>query len=249
VDAATALLLAAAGLLAGFLSTLYGIGGGIVMVPVLHYAFGVPFPDATAVSLLVIALQSPFGVRQHLRRRAVVWPLAWPLCLSGAAGVVAGILAQPHVPERALKGLLAGLMALAALRMVRRDLTPRGDPPGLPTLLALGGFAGAASKLLGVGGGLVTVPALTLLGVPVHKAVGSSLVPVFTNALLASLVALLAGFPEAWTAVPLAAGAFVAVPLGARVAHALPDAGLRQVFAAGLVAAAGYVAWTAAVPG
>lgn len=243
MDWTAAAALLAVGALAGILSTLFGIGGGLVMVPTLHYGLGVPWAPATATSLLAIAVQSPTGVWQHARRGAVSWSLALPMCLSGLAGVVVGDLLQPRVPVPWLKVLFAGVMVLAAWRLAGK-VTPRpGERLGQPGLYALGFVAGVVSKLLGIGGGLLTVPVLALAGVPVHLAVGSSLVPVFTNAAVASAQALAAGF-DASLAVPLAAGALMGVPLGARIAHALKEGGLRRAFAVALVAGAAYVGLT-----
>lgn len=242
--------LALTGVLVGVLSALFGIGGGILMVPVLHYIGGLPFATATALSLAAIAVQSPTGVWQHARRGAVDWRLAWPLVAGGAGGVALGILLQPHTPVPWLKVLLALLMGLAAWRLVARAPAPSQDPvragPGIAFALALGLLAGVVSKLLGIGGGLLTVPVLAMAGVPVHVAVGSSLVPVFSNAAFATAAALAGGL-DWWPAVPLAVGALCGVPLGARAAHALDARGLSRVFAGGLVLAALYVGLTSGI--
>ena len=243
MDVALAALLAAIGLGAGVLSTLFGIGGGIAMVPVLHYGLGVEWPHATAISLAAIAVMSPSGVLAHARRGAVDWRLAIPLAVGGILGVLAGDWLQPRTPVPWLKLLFAGLMVLAAVRLVHPGTDARWHTRQ-PILLGLVGVgAGIVSKLLGVGGGILTVPVLTLTGTPIHVAVGSSLVPVFTNAAQASATHLAQGV-ALWWALPLAAGGLAGIPLGARIAHSLADLGLRQVFAAALVLAAVLVAAT-----
>lgn len=246
--------LALVGLLVGVVSSLFGIGGGILMVPVLHYVGKIEFHVATALSLLVIAVQSPTGVWQHARRAAVDWRVATALVAGGVIGVGGGILVEPHAPVAGLKLLFAVLMALAAWRLVAHlpvaapAVGPAGatatvSGPGLPFLLGLGFLAGFVSKLLGIGGGLLTVPVLTMAGVPVHVAVGSSLVPVFSNAAFATAESLAGGFP--WhPAIPLALGALCGVPAGAAIAHRLDARGLSRVFAGGLVVAALYIGLT-----
>lgn len=245
VDWPLVLGLLAAGGLAGVLSSLFGIGGGIVLVPVLHYLLGFGWVEATQLSLVAIMVQSPTGVWQHARRGAVAWRVAVPLAVAGALGVVVGDILQPLLAVAWLKVLFAALMALAALRLAipQAPLAPDARPLGLVGLAMLGLFAGIVAKLLGIGGGLVTVPVLTLTGLPVHLAVGSSLVPVFTNAAIASGQAFARGLD--WLpALPLALGALAGVPFGARLAHALKEQGLRRVFAVGLVAAALYIGLT-----
>jgi uncharacterized protein len=246
VDWPEILGLLAAGAAAGVLSSLFGIGGGIVLVPVLHYLLGFEWAEATQLSLVAIMVQSPTGVWQHARRGAVDWRVAIPLSVAGLVGVLIGDALQPHIAVAWLKVLFATLMALAAARLALPQPDVHGGPVkrlGLPGLAALGLFAGIIAKLLGIGGGLVTVPVLTLTGLPVHLAVGSSLVPVFTNAAVASAQAFAHGLD--WLpAVPLALGALAGVPSGARMAHALKEQGLRRVFAVGLVVAALYIGLT-----
>ncbi len=236
--------LLAAGLAAGFLSSLFGIGGGIILVPVLHYVLGFEWHAATALSLAVIVVQSPTGIYHHARRGAVSWPLAVPLAAGGLAGVFLGAWLEPRLGVPWLKLLFALLMALAAVRLARAP-RPHAEHPRSPVVLAaLGVASGVVAKLLGIGGGLLTVPVLALLGVPVHVAVGSSLVPVFTNAAVATGINLADGLALLRLAPPLIVGGLAGVPLGARAAHALPEQGLRRVFAAGLALAAVYVGAT-----
>src|SRR5690349_20348012 len=117
------------------------------MVPLMHYVADYDFHYATAVSLLVIAIQSPTGVWQHARRGAVDWRVAAPLAVAGIGGVALGVWLEPRVPVPWLKLLLAILMAFAAWRMVARLPTPGAQRrPGLLLLLVTGLFGGVASK-------------------------------------------------------------------------------------------------------
>lgn len=243
VDGAWAIMLAT-GIAAGTLSGLMGVGGGIVLTPVLHYLLGRPWPEAVALSLLVIAVQSPLGVHRHARKGAVSWRAALPLVVGGALGVAVGHWLLPRTPVPWLKLLFGLLMAGAAWRLVARPPAPRTDDLPLVGAAAVGVGAGLVSRLLGVGGGIVTVPALTLLAVPVHVAVGTSLVPVFTNAGLAS-GANLAGDLAWQDGIVLAAGALGGTLLGVRAAHALPERGLRRVVAGGMAVVATIIIATA----
>ncbi len=224
------------GALAGIVSGLLGVGGGIVLTPVLHYGLGFAWADAVALSLFVIAVQSPIGVWRHRRLRAVSWRMAIPMTLAGAVGVAIGHLALPHIPVAALKAAFAVLLMIAAWRLGRKVI-PRTDAHPWPVLAGVGLGAGVVSRLLGVGGGIITVPALGLLGVPVHLAVGTSLVAVFTNAAVASGANLAQGL-DWMRGIPLAIGAVAGALGGVRLAHALPAARLQKVVAVAMVVVA-----------
>lgn len=237
------LVLGLVGLAAGIISTVLGIGGGILIVPALHFGFGIPFAEATAVSLAVITFHVPLGLWTHARRGAVDWRLAAPMAITGGVGVAAGFWLQPRIPVAGLQFFFAAIMVLAAIRLITKLPVGQGTP-GVAYLGTTGLLAGATSKLLGVGGGIVTVPMLSLRGVKSHTAVASSLVPVFTNAALASAAAVALGLDVSLVP-PMVLGALLGAPVGTMVAHALPEIGLRRVVAGGLVAGAVYVAWRA----
>ncbi len=225
------------GVAAGIVSGLLGVGGGIVLTPVLHYVVGMPFLDAVALSLCVIAVQSPIGVWRHAQKGAVDWRMGALLVAGGALGVVIGQAIIARVPVTALKLLFGFLLAATAWQLARGRAPIEAKQPHIATIPAVGILAGTISRLLGVGGGIVTVPALAMAGVPVHTAVGTSLVPVFTNAALATAFNLAAGLE--WTrGIALAIGAIGGSLLGVQIAHALPAKGLQRVVAAGMVVAA-----------
>lgn len=240
-------LFLAVGLAAGVCSGLFGIGGGIVMTPVLHYGLGLPWSHAVALSLLAIALQSPVGVWLHARRGAVRWAMGAWLAAGGALGVALGAWLIARIGTPWLKLAFALLMAGAAARLAGRPPAPRAEVAHPAAHAGLGLGAGIVSRLLGIGGGLLTVPVLALWGTPMHQAVGTSLVAVFTSAALASgatLAAGAAGVEGLW----MGLGALAGSALGVRLAHALPATGLRRAFAVVLVAAAAFVAATAFQP-
>lgn len=232
------------GLLAGYASTLLGIGGGLVVVPLLHYLLGLDFAEATAVSLVAMAIQTPVGLWTHHRRGAVDWRMGGWLAAGGLGGVLLGGWLQPQMDVAALKLLFAAVLLVAAWRLWAHLREPQTQPIAWGLLVVLGFGAGVLSRLLGIGGGLVTVPALVLLGATVHAAVGTSLLPVFTNAAVATAWILAAGLVDWRLALPVAAGALATSWLGTRTAHALQAPTLRRTFAMVLAAAAAYVAAT-----
>ncbi len=236
-------ILVLAGFIAGFASSLFGVGGGIIMTPVLHYILHWPWHEAVTLSLAVITVQAPIGIWRHHTRKSVSMRLAWPIILGGIVGVLLGIALIPRIGIPWLKITFALLMIFAATRLIHPNVEARLDHPHWIILLLLGIGAGLISRLLGIGGGILTVPALALMGVPVHLAVGSSLVPVWTNAAAATILSAIHGI--AWTAaIPFIAGAIPGALLGVRAAHALPELQLRRIFSGALLLAALYITAT-----
>ncbi len=235
--------LLAAGLGAGILSGLLGVGGGILMTPALHYGLGLPWVTSVGLSLFAIAIQSPLGVWAHHRKGAVDLRMGAWMAAGALLGVAAGDWLLPRTPVPWLKLAFAALMAFAAWRMVARAPEPRTDHAPVPLLAALGAVAGLAGRLFGIGGGLVTVPVLVLTGTRTHVAVGTSLVVVFVTAAVATGANLARGL-DLWSGILLAVGALAGVQAGVRLAHTLPEVGLRRVFAAGLAVASILVAAT-----
>lgn len=245
-----ALALLACGLIAGTVAGLLGVGGGIVLVPVLDFALqraGVAAESsmhvAVATSLATIIPTSLASSRAHWRRGAIDTAIArdW------APGMVLGGLVGSLVTARTSDSLLAlafGLMAtFVAVKMwlpfdhLRwRNAVPRGP---LGHLLA-GGIA-TISTLLGIGGGALAVPTMTLCGVAIHRAVGTAAlfglflsVPGTLGYLLLRPDLPLPPYTWGLVNVPalvlVASTATLAAPLGARLAHTLDRRRLSQVF-------------------
>ncbi len=235
-----------AGLGAGFVSGLLGVGGGIVMVPVLHYFLGVSFAEATALSLFVIMVQAPIGILRHHQKNAVDWRIGGWLIVGGFPGVVVGIWLQPQIAVPWLKVLFAVVMLWAAYRLLRKPEAPTHDRRSRMVYVYVGFLAGILSRLLGIGGGILTVPVLVLLGVAPHVAVASSLLPVWTNATVASIWSLIMGL-EWQVAIPLSIAALAGAPLGVATAHALPAGKLKLTVATAMVVVAVLIAATSGI--
>src|SRR5688572_17277559 len=168
------------GLAAGFMSGLFGVGGGVVIVPLLLIVAAFPAKLATGTSLSAIAPISVSGVVGYATAGEVDWVVALFLAVGAIAGAVIGTRLLVRISAPLLQILFAGAMVATAVRLVVADADPSGRGH-LTVLLAvalvgLGLASGVLAGLLGVGGGIVIVPALTLLvGVPLVLAKGSSL--------------------------------------------------------------------------
>lgn len=223
---------AAVGLLLG----LAGGGGALLAVPLLGL-LGLAPAAAKAGALLVVAAAALAGLGPHLRAGSVDLRAA---ALVGGAGAPASLLvarASRGLPD-ALQAALFGLVALVAGALLLRPAPPapeaaRSPRPGV--MLLAGALAGALTGLVGVGGGFVLVPTLTLVvGLPPARAVGTSLVVVALNA-----CAGLAGLAGDVTASPVLLGFVGAAAAGAvgggALAPRVPQARLRQGLGALLV--------------
>jgi uncharacterized protein len=247
-----ALGLIGAGLFAGFVGGLFGIGGGVVVVPALYLVFTALGVDesvrmhlAVGTSLSTIIATSWRSLAAHTRAGAVDYDVlkAWgPWIMLGAVtgALVAGVASN----EVLLLVFGFGLLLIAAQMgfgdpnfRLRRDL-----PTGAPHAVTAGSI-GFLSALMGIGGGAFGVTVMTLCGRPIHQAVATASGFGAAIALPASLGYVIAGWGReglppwslGFVSVPgfviLAALTAITAPIGARLAHRLPQLTLKRAFA------------------
>jgi uncharacterized membrane protein YfcA len=238
----------AVGLLAGLLSGAFGIGGGIVMVPLLALVLGVGQHEAQGVTLAVMLL--PIGlpaVLTYHRLHPVRWRLAALIALGFLPGSWAGAKAASALPGRPLRALFV----LFLLHVAWRTWTgPSGSPGRGPPAsdangLWIGALAGGLAGLFGVGGGIVMVAFLvSLLGQSQHEAQGTSLAVMLPPIGLPGVWVYAqsrGGLP--WGLMAAVAGGFLAGALaGAQVASRTGSRRLSRAFAVLVVAAAAALA-------
>ena len=173
----------ATGCVAGVLAGLFGIGGGIVIVPVLELTLGFLGVDAAirmhiavATSLATIIPTSIASARAHNKRGAVDFSIVkrWAIFVLAGAFFGAWVAAQVH--SRVLAGLFASIALLVAAKMLffpeSRNLTD-GVPRG-PLVSIIPAAIGCLSSMMGVGGGTFSVMTLTMFNQPIHRAVGTA---------------------------------------------------------------------------
>jgi uncharacterized protein len=183
---------AVVGLAAGALSGLFGVGGGVLIVPGLVLLMGMPQRRAHATSLAAIVPIAVAGAAGYAIEGAVHWLAALILTVGGAAGAVVGTHLLRRLPERALRVIFALFLLLAAAALpFEVNASSGGSSVDLVSgaLLAVVGLvAGAMAGLLGVGGGIVMVPGLVLLAsAPQGVAKGTSLVVIIPTALVGTI--------------------------------------------------------------
>ena len=244
------------GAFAGVLAGLLGVGGGIVIVPALEMALGFLGVDASvrmhiavATSLATIIPTSISSAAAHYRKDSIDFGVVryWsPLIFAGA---IAGTLIASQVTGRVLAGVFAAVALAVALNMMRPaqdKVLWQGLPKG-PTGAAIPAAIGSVSTLMGIGGGSMSVPAMTLMGKPIHLAVGTSALLGLVIAVPAAAGYVIAGWrhpllPE-WSLGYVSVIGFLLItpatvlfaPLGARIAHALSRRWLSFLFGAFLL--------------
>lgn len=158
---------------------LLGGGGSILTTPILMYALGVEAKPAIATSLLVVGVTSIAGVVQHARAGNVAWKTGLGFGAGGMAGAYAGGFIAAWFSAKVLLLLFAGMMVATAIAMFRgREDHGSAELARHPLwkIVAEGVVVGVVTGLVGAGGGFLVVPALALLGgLPMQKAVGTSL--------------------------------------------------------------------------
>lgn len=234
--------IAAAGVAVGTLSGLLGIGGGIVLVPLLLFVFAHTQKRAQATSLAAITLISVAGAITYGAAGDVRIVPALIIAGGGFLGSLVGAELVHRMSERQLQVGFAVLMVIVAVRM---GLVP--PVTGGSGLVELGvwsflGYVGTGlamgllSALVGVGGGIVVVPMLILaFGFSPHEAQGTSLAVMAPVSLLGAWRHARNGYTDWRAGAFLGAGGVVGAPLGALLALAIPGTGLQRIFAVVLV--------------
>jgi uncharacterized membrane protein YfcA len=256
--------LATLGLATGFLAGLLGIGGGMLIGPFMTLilsALGVPadlaVKMAIATSMATIMFTSISSVRAHHKRGAVRWDIVKGL----APGIViGGALASAGVFALLKGSYLAIFFALfvgfsATQMFLDKKPKPSRQMPGTAGQVAAGSVIGFLSGLVGAGGGFISVPFMVAHNISIINAVATSAALGFPIALANTVGYVVSGAslpdlpPHSLGYVWLPALAVIAscsvftAPLGAKLAHRLPVAKLKKVFALILYVLAGYMLW------
>jgi uncharacterized membrane protein YfcA len=243
---------------------LFGVGGGLIIVPVLIWLFdaqGVA-PDiqphlALGTSLASILFTSLSSVRAHARHGAVDSTILKRIAAGVVLGTLAGSIAARYIPAWPLQVFFVVFLFYAALQMALNFRPPPARTlPGTAGMFGAGSLIGAVSSWVGIGGGTLSVPFMLWCNTPLHRAIGTSAAIGFPIAFAGTLGYLLAGWGH--TDLPpgsagflhlpalagIAAGSILTAPLGAWTAHKLPVAKLKRAFSLLLFALALRMSWT-----
>jgi hypothetical protein len=262
------LLMLGGGAVAGFFGSLLGLGGGVLIVPLLTLGFGLPLRESVAVSLVCVIMTSSAAAGVYLERHVANLRLGMTLELFTAIGALLGGSVAFLLDERLISLLFAGLLVYTAVTMARprrpavvEELavdqvleTPPKEPHETRDRLSGSGyrvrnlgpgmvgatFAGVVSALLGIGGGTIKVPLMHLaMGVPLRVATATSNLMMGVTAAASSVIYVIHGGLDPYVAGPTAIGVFLGASAGSRVSHRVPVQVLRLLF----VVVLGYTAF------
>jgi uncharacterized protein len=242
VSLADVAIAVAIGLGSGILAGVFGVGGGIVMTPGLQVFLGVPAVVALATPLPAIFPTALAGALAYRRRGEVDTRAAVLLIVPGLFGAAIGAWLTDLVDTTLLLLLTAVLLGSQAIAIVRGGRRPEREAPGeaaAPILASIGAAAGFVSGLLGIGGGIVIVPLLAgWLGMPLKRALGTSLLAISVLVIPGAIVHAALGHIDLGICLALAAGAVPGARIGAALALGARERTLRLVVGSGLLAVA-----------
>jgi len=240
-----------AGTLTGIAGGLFGVGGGLVLVPILTGYYRLTHHQAIGTSLAVIGATAITAIVIYGSHQNIAWSAALVIALGSMVSARLGARWATRIPAARLRRAFAIFMALVAIRLLWEApaVSTTGAPSGVMGLLAalgLGLAAGCLAGMMGVGGGIIVVPVLTLVfGLSQQAAQGTSLAVMVVTAPSAA-------YEHSrhrnvvWRLVPmLALGAALGAPLASWAAQRLPHAQLARGFALFLFATAVHI-WTRA---
>ncbi|MEP2056843.1 MAG: sulfite exporter TauE/SafE family protein [Maribacter litoralis] len=249
-----------AGSFAGLLAGLFGIGGGMIIVPILIYLFKAQsFPEdalthiGIGTSLATIIVTSISSLRAHNRKGAVNWTI-WKRMAPGLVlGSVLGAAIAYVIHGNSLQAIIGVGAFLVGLKMLflKNKSLEENDFSKLPSPIeqtGIGGFIGVVSSIFGIGGGTLTVPILSYCGLKIQNAVGTSAacgLPIASTGAVGFLVfgqfidpsvkevlpSGVLGFVHIYAFISVSFASFFTARIGAKIAHKLSAATLKKAFA------------------
>ena len=226
-----------AGAAAGLAGGLFGVGGGIILVPALLAMFAATPQSASGTSLATLAATALAGAIVYAMHGDVAWPIAALLALASIPTARLGARLAARSSHRTLLRTFAVLLLVVSLRLLLKAQAPvahvgSAGPWVWAAAVALGVAAGMMSGFLGVGGGIILVPALGLLfGMPQHLAQGTSLAVILVTAPVGAFEAARHGNVIRRLVPWLFVGAALGAPLSSSLAMMLPREALTRLFA------------------
>jgi uncharacterized membrane protein YfcA len=238
------------GVFAGFVAGLFGVGGGLTIVPLLFMLFTAQaFPVehsmhlALGTSMATIVLTSVSSMRAHHAHGAVRWDIVRSFAPGLVIGTLSGSFVATWIPTRPLAMVFTAIVYYASVQMML-DFKPKPHRqiPGTAGMVLAGGIIGVVSSLVAAGGGFLSIPFMVFCNVVIHQAVGTSAALGFPIAVAGTVGYIVSGLkagglPEysfGYIYLPAFIGvvaiSMLIAPVGARLAHRLPVKQLKRGF-------------------
>ncbi|HJW24032.1 MAG TPA: sulfite exporter TauE/SafE family protein [Rhodocyclaceae bacterium] len=238
------------GIFGGFVAGLFGVGGGLTLVPFMFMLFSAQHfaPEqvmhlALGTSMATIVFTSVSSMRAHHRHGAVNWHIVRSLAPGLVLGTFGGSLVAGLVPTRPMTVIFVVIVYYAALQMIM-DFKPKPHRqlPGPVGLFLTGGVIGIVSSLVAAGGGFLSIPFMVFCNVAIHGAVGTSAALGFPIALAGAIGYIVSGWNDSglppytlgYVYLPAFFGivtmSMLVAPFGAKLAHRLPVKKLKRAF-------------------
>lgn len=243
------------GSVAGFVAGLLGVGGGLIIVPILYFIFLSQGIDqahvmhmALATSLATIIVTSISSSYAHHKKQAVLWPMVLILAPGICIGAWVGGISASSLSTSLLKPIFACFELLVAIHLLSRLKTQKHELSIEKVKATAGGFViGFVSSIVGIGGGTLTVPFLNWHNISIKNAVATSAACGFPIAVFGTASYIYTGWNK--TDLPdfsvgyinieafllIAIASFICAPLGAKVAHAISEKTLQITFGIALL--------------
>jgi uncharacterized membrane protein YfcA len=236
---------------AGILAGLLGIGGGLVIVPMLVFCLsrqGIPdqmiMHLALGTSMASIMFTAVSSFWSHHRRGAVKWIVVKRIVLGIFVGTFLGTCVAAELSTPILKGFFVVFLYYVGVQMLTgKKPKPDRQLPGRTGMFGVGSLIGIVSSLVGIGGGTLSVPFMVWCNVPLHQAIGTSAAIGFPIAVAGTAGYIYNGLSAAnlpeytlgFVYLPALAGLIITsvmtAPIGVRLAHSLPVDRLKRFFA------------------
>ncbi len=243
------------GVFAGALGALTGIGGGLIITPILTLVFGVPIHRAIGTSLCCVIATSSGAAANYVEHHLSNIRLGMTLELATTVGAVGGALVAALLHREALAILFAAMLSYAGGTMVRRCLKASAVGPEATTSYTIrrwplgllgSGAAGVVSGLIGVGGGPIKVPVMYLLmGVPFKVATATSNFMIGVTAAASAFIYYSRGDVQLLLTAPTAIGVYVGASLGTHIMRRTPSRWLILLFSLIMFYFAAMMVWKA----
>ena len=254
-------LLVVLGFFAGLLGALTGIGGGVLLTPILALKFNIPIREAIGTSLVAVITTSAASSSVHLQRHTTDIRLGMTLELATSLGAAVMAYLVGYFNRSVLEGLFAAFLLYSAITILTKGgkvnpsddsspavngeiVIPPYEPQRYPLGLSASLVAGALSGLLGIGGGPIKVPVMFIfMNVPLMVATATSNFMIGVTATASAIVYYRRGdiLPE--FAAPLAAGVFLGSLLGARMAPRVNHKTVVYLLVAVMLYLSGHLLW------